>query len=100
MSAAQTSIQETAAKFKTTLYLTEENKKRLDLLNAKNRTRLINQAIAEKLEAIERQLLKEKLLSALDAPVSHPSNGVSTEDALHEIRQRETEQLLTGSKSE
>ena len=47
MNPAQTSSEQAPAKFKTTLYLTEDNKKKLDLLNAKNRTHLINQAIAD-----------------------------------------------------
>lgn len=95
MNTPQATTQQTPAKFKTTLYLTEENKKRLDLINAKNRTRLINQAIAEKLESIERQALKEKLLNSLKTPPAHPSKGISTEDALHEIRQREFRSLIS-----
>jgi len=94
MNIAQVTSEQAVAKFKTTLYLTEENKNKLDLLNAKNRTRLINQAIAEKLEAIERQLLKEKLLKSLENLEAKPSGGVSTEDALREIRQRELNQLV------
>jgi hypothetical protein len=89
MNTAQISSEQTSAKFKTTLYLTEDNKNKLDLLNAKNRPRLINQAIAGKLEAIERQLLKEKLLRTLESYDTVSAGGVSTEDALHEIRQRE-----------
>lgn len=95
MNPAQTSPEQAPAKFKTTLYLTEDNKNKLDLLNAKNRTHLINQAIAEKLEAIERQILKEKLLRSLESVDSIPSGGVSTEDALYEIRQREFNQLVS-----
>ena len=95
MNTAQMSSEQTSAKFKTTLYLTEDNKNKLDLLNAKNRTRLINQAIAEKLEAIESQLLKEKLLRSLESYKTVSSGGVSTEGALHEIRQREFDCLVS-----
>ena len=95
MNTAQVSSEQTSAKFKTTLYLTEDNKNKLDLLNAKNRTRLINQAIAEKLEAIERQLLKEKLLRSLESYDTVSARGVSTDDALHEIRQRELGYLVS-----
>ena len=52
------------------------------------------QAIVEKLEATERQLLKEKLLKSFESLETKTSNGVSTEDALHEIRQRELNQLV------
>jgi len=52
------------------------------------------QAIAEKLESTERQLLKEKLLKSFESLETKISNGVSTEDALQEIRQRELNQLV------
>ncbi|WP_022954259.1 hypothetical protein [Leucothrix mucor] len=49
----------------------------------------MEQANTDKVETIERQRLKEKLLRSLENPKSIASGGVSTEDALHEIRQRE-----------
>lgn len=85
------------AKFKTTLYLTENNRKQLDQLNRGSRTKLINQAIAEKLADLQREKLKEKLLDSLENSASVPSNGVLTEDALHEIRGRELNNLLQSS---
>lgn len=97
MNAQQARSDQKPTKFKTTLYLTENNRRQLDKLNRGSRTKLINQAIAEKLAELEREELKKKLLDALDNGVSIPSNGVSTEDALHEIRSRELDNLLQSS---
>ena len=59
-----------------------------------SRTALINQAIAEKLEQLEQAFMKKKLLAALqDAPMT-ASQGISTEDTLLEIRNRETNHLI------
>lgn len=95
MNTSQTTLDEKSAKFKTTLYLTETNRRRLDKLTRGSRTKLINQAIAEKLEEIEKEETKQRLLLALKNRQTTPSNGVSTEDALHEIRTRELHNLVT-----
>ena len=65
------------------------------LLAKKGAKVVIGARRTEKLEAIERQILKEKLLKSLENVDSIPSGGVSTEDALYEIRQRELNQLVS-----
>lgn len=98
MNTTDTSTGQSTAKFKTTLYLTEDNRKRLHLLTKGNRTKLINQAIAEKLEALEKEQLKEKLLKSLEkANTSTSSTNTSTEDALNEIRKKELSNLISNS---
>lgn len=77
---------QTMTKCKTTLYLTESNKKRFEPFSRGKRTNFINQAIAEKLEELEKQEIQQKLLESLDNSIIIPSQGVSTEDALHETR--------------
>lgn len=95
MNTPQTALaDDKSAKFKTTLYLTESNRRRLDKLNRGNRTKLINQAIAEKLEEIEKENAKEKLLKSLKNRKTTPSNGVSTQGALREIRTKELHNLI------
>lgn len=49
----------------------------------------MEQKATEKVSAIKRQKLKDKLLRSLENPKSISSGGVFTEDTLHEIRQRE-----------
>lgn len=95
MNNLQPTIKEKQEKFKTTLYLTDRNRKWLNQLNRWSRTKLINQAITEKLEKSEREILKEKLLNRLDNMSPVPSNGTSTQDALHEIRTKELKYLIS-----
>lgn len=85
---------QTSAKFKTTLYLTEQNRKRLEAFGRGRRTKLINQAIAEKLDRLEQEEMQKRLLDALENSMTTPSNGISTEDALHEIRVKEAQNLV------
>lgn len=94
MDTSQTIAEQQSPKFKTTLYLTESNRRRLERFNKGTRTKLINQAIAEKLEQLEKEALQEKLLNALEHSYSTPSNDISTEDALHEIRTKELINLV------
>lgn len=84
---------EQTTKFKTTLYLTENNRQRLEHFNKLNRTQLINQAIEEKLEALEKQERQQQLLNELDTGIMTPANGLSTEDTLHKIRLQEQQAL-------
>lgn len=59
----------------------------------------MEQENADEVEAIERQRLKEKLLRSLENPKFTPSGGASTEDTLHEIRQREFSHLIARCKT-
>jgi len=94
MSASTIRENVSSAKFKTTLYLTESNRKRLERFSRGSRTRLINQAISEKLQALEQEEIKNKLLADLDNSPTTPSKGVSTEDALREIRKETIRNLV------
>lgn len=94
MNMQQTATDDRPTKFKTTLYLTESNKKGLDQLTRGNRTQLINQAIAEKLKELEQERRKRKLLNLIDNMERVPANGTSTEEAVREIRTRELQNLL------
>lgn len=49
-----------------TLYLTPENKKKLDLISKGNRTKLINEAIEKFVEGQQREIKKAELLDMLD----------------------------------
>jgi len=53
-------------KIRTTLYLTLENKKRLERIPRGKRTLVINQAIAHTLKQMDRQETKKSLLKALN----------------------------------
>jgi len=77
-----------SSKYKTTLYLTEENRQRLSLLDKHNMTALINEAIAEKLEKIEREQKKQALLKLITEGKRTPANGVSTQEATRQIREQ------------
>lgn len=82
------STAEQSVKYKTTLYLTKENRKRLQQMPKGNMTTIINQAIAEKLERMERGQARQVLLDALDTGKRSPSKGIPTEEAVRTLRQQ------------
>lgn len=84
----------TAAKHKTTLYLTEENRLRLAQLPKSSMTALINEAIAEKLVKLEREQTKQALLTALLNGKKTPAKGLSTQTASQKLREQAIEQRV------
>lgn len=66
-------------KFKTTLYLEEESRKKLEKIPKGERTILINKAILDLLEKEEKKIKKQKLLKGLDNPVIFKSLKKSRE---------------------
>ncbi|MEN9503977.1 MAG: hypothetical protein RI964_3262 [Pseudomonadota bacterium] len=83
-----TAILAVPSKYKTTLYLTEENRVRLAQLPKSNMTTLINEAIAEKLAKIEREQAKQALLTALINGKRTAANGISTQAVSQQIREQ------------
>jgi hypothetical protein len=81
-------VAEQPAKYKTTLYLTEENRQRLAQLPGGNMTALINEAIAEKLERLEREQARQTLLDSLVSGKRTPAKGVSTQTAVQNLREQ------------
>ena len=55
----------TTAKFRTTLYLSDENRDRLEAIPKGQRTMVINHAIAAELDKLEREQNKQELTSML-----------------------------------
>jgi len=90
----QQTVEQNPAKFKTTLYLTESNRKQLEQFTRGSRTKLINQAIAEKLAELQKEDNKLKILASLKNRKTTPSNGTPTEEALQEIRASELQNLV------
>ena len=80
-------------KIRTTLYLTKENRKKLDMIPKGQKTELMNYAIAKVLHELEREKLKQEILESLSSPNTGEKVTVSTQDALQNIRKRELENL-------
>lgn len=87
-------------KIRTTLYLSKENRKKLDMIPKGQKTELMNYAIAKALHEVEREKAKQEIILSL---LSNCSTGkrtnTLTQDALQEIRSREL-QNLKGDKLE
>jgi hypothetical protein len=83
---------------KTTVYLDSDNEVKLRKILPKQRNQrstFINQAVREKIDAIEKQKLKEGALNALHElfEMRVPSNGVLSVDLIKEVRHERAESL-------
>ena len=92
-----TSLRGKEEKIRTTLYLTQENRKKLDMIPKGQKTELMNYAIAKALHEVEREKTKQMILLQLSKPLEKKPVNVSTQDALDEIRSRELHNLRDDS---
>lgn len=80
-------------KIRTTLYLTQENKKRLDRIPRGQKTTLMNKAIANALEELEREENTQKFLKML-ATIKPVKTAYSSEEMVRMLREGKEQQLL------
>lgn len=83
-------------KIRTTLYLTQENKKRLDRIPRGQKTALMNKAIADALTELERQENAQKFLKML-ATIKPVKTAYSSEEMVKMLREGK-EQALRDNK--
>lgn len=74
------------SKIRTTLYLTQENKKRLDCLPKGQKTALLNKAIADALSELEREENAQKFLKML-ATIKPVKTAYSSEEMVRLLRE-------------
>ncbi len=87
-------VEEQGGKYKTTLYLTEENRRRLKQIPKRSMTRLINEAIAEKLTQIEKAQAKQRLLDSLEKGVRTPARERDVVEIARKLRQKAAEDAV------
>ena len=74
------------SRFKTTFYIDEENKKRMDsFVSSRKKTEFINQALARSLEEIEQELALATLRTKIHA-IKRVKSNTSIADTLDEVR--------------
>ncbi len=83
--------EENSGKYKTTLYLTEDNRRRLKQIPKRSMMRLINEAIAEKLTQIDKAQAKQRLL---DQGVRTPVRERDVVEVARELRQTAAEDAV------
>ena len=80
-------------KIRTTLYLTQENKRRLDRIPRGQKTALMNKAIADALAELERQENAQKFLKML-ATIQPVKTAYSSEEMVRLLREGKEQELL------
>jgi hypothetical protein len=80
-------------KIRTTLYLTQENRERLDRIPRGQKTALMNKAIANALEEIEREENAQKFLKMLEA-IQPVKTEYSSEQMVRMLREGKEQELL------
>lgn len=80
-------------KVRMTLYLTQENKERLDRIPRGQKTDLMNKAIANALEEIEREENGQKFLKML-ASIKPVKSEYSSEQMVRMLREGKEQELL------
>lgn len=80
-------------KIRTTLYLTPENRERLDRIPRGQKTALMNKAIANALEELEREENAEKFLNLL-AAIQPVKPDYSSEHMVSMLREGKGQELL------
>ncbi|ASF45376.1 hypothetical protein [Methylovulum psychrotolerans] len=80
-------------KVRTTLYLTQENRERLDRIPRGQKTALMNKAIANALEEIEREENAQKFLKML-ATIQPVKTEYSSEQMVRMLREGKEQELL------
>lgn len=80
-------------KIRTTLYLTQENKKRLDRIPRGQKTALMNKAIADVLTELERKENAQKFLTML-ATIQPVKTAYSSEEMIRMLREGKEQVLL------
>ena len=87
-------LKEKSNTVRTTLYLTETNKKWLSAQPRGQRTQIINEAIQRVINEQRMKEKKRKLLHTLDNLPLYPTDGVSPKDVLNEERNRKTDSRI------
>lgn len=90
-----TSILQKKTECKTALNLTRENKRRLSGFSEEARDRFVNEALANTFGGVSQNDLKYELLESLKNSNTVPSNGVTTQDVVRKIREKETANLIS-----
>ena len=85
-------------KIRTTLYLTQENKRRLDRIPRGQKTTLMNKAIADALAELERKENAQKFLTML-ATIQPVKTAYSSEEMVRMLREGKEQQLLDNKNS-
>lgn len=80
-------------KIRTTLYLTQENKRRLDRIPRGQKTALMNKAIANALIELERQENAQKFLTLI-ATIQPVKTTYSSEEMVRMLREGKEQDLL------
>jgi hypothetical protein len=80
-------------KVRTTLYLTQENRERLDRIPRGQKTALMNKAIANALEELEREENAQKFLNML-AAIQPVKTDYSSEHMVRMLREGKEQELL------
>ena len=80
-------------KVRMTLYLTQENRERLDRIPRGQKTALMNKAIANALEEIEREENGQKFLKMLDS-IKPVKSEYSSEQMVRMLREGKEQELL------
>lgn len=86
------------SKIRTTLYLTQENRKRLDRIPKGQKTDLMNRAIAKALEELEREENANKFLNMV-ASIKPVKTKYSSEEMVRMLREGKEQQLLDSKKA-
>jgi hypothetical protein len=85
-------------KIRTTLYLTKKNRDRLDLIPRGQKTDLMNRAIADALENLEREENSQKFISMIQE-IEPVTTGYSSEAMVRLIREGKEASLLDNKKN-
>jgi hypothetical protein len=80
-------------KVRTTLYLTQENRQRLDRIPRGQKTALMNRAIANALEELEREENAQKFLNMLEA-IQPVTTAYSSQEMVRMLREGNEQALL------
>jgi hypothetical protein len=86
------------SKIRTTLYLTQENRKRLDRIPRGQKTDLMNRAIAKVLEELEKEENASRFLNMV-ASIKPVKAEYSSEEMVRMIREGKEQQLLDSKKA-
>lgn len=86
------------SKIRTTLYLTQENRKRLDRIPRGQKTDLMNKAIAKVLEELEREENAQKFIKML-ATIEPVKAKYSSEEMVRMLREGKEQELLDNKKT-
>lgn len=89
--------EEKQSKIRTTLYLTQKNRERLDLIPRGKKTALMNKAIANALDYLEREENSQKFISMIQQ-IEPVTADYSSEEMVRLIREGKEQSLLDNKK--